>query len=138
MKFKISDYPSSYLGVEFEKDEKLITEKGSLIFCDGEYTFENKIEATNYKNWIAKIFEGKSLTYNIYTAKENLTMALSTKDNSEIFSIDIKENNPILFEPNLHFARTIDLEIKLEKKDWKSTLNDGLKLKSTYITNILK
>ena len=130
MKFKISDYPSSYLGVEFEKDEKLITEKGSLIFCDGEYAFENKIEATNYKNWIAKIFGGKSLTYNIYSAKENLAMALSTKDNSEIFSIDIEESNPILFEPNLHFARTIGLEIKLEQKDWKSTLNDGLKLKT--------
>jgi len=130
MKFKISEYPSSYLAIEFNETEKLITEKGSLIYCDGEYSFENKIEAKNYKNWIAKIFGGKSLTYNIYTAKENLKMALSTKDNSEIFSIDITEENPILFEPNLHFARTIDLEIKLEKKDWKSTLNDGLKLKT--------
>ena len=130
MKFKISEYPSSYLGVEFNLNEKLITEKGTLIYCDGEYTFENKIEAKNYKNWIAKIFGGKSLTYNIYTAKENLKMALSTKDNSEIFSIDIFEENPFLFEPNLHFARPIDLEIKLEKKDWKTTFNDGLKLKT--------
>lgn len=130
MKFKISDYPSSYLAIEFEKGEKLITEKGSLIYSDGEYTFENKIEVKSYKNWIAKIFGGKSLSYNIYTAKESLKMALSTKDNSEIFSIDIDESNPILFEPNLHFARTINLEIKLEKKDWKSTLNDGLKLKT--------
>lgn len=54
MKFKISDYPSSYLGIEFKKDEKIITEKGNLIYCDGEYTFENKIEAKSYKNWIAK------------------------------------------------------------------------------------
>ena len=130
MKFKISDYPSSYLGIEFEKGEQLITEKGVLIYCDGEYTFENKIEAKNYKNWIAKILGGKSLSYNIYTAKEQLTMALSTKDNSEIFSIEIEDSNPILFEPNLHFARTLDLEIKLEQKDWKSTLNDGLKLKT--------
>ncbi len=130
MKFKISDYPSSYLAVEFEKDEKLITEKGNLIYCDGEYTFENKIEAKSYKNWLAKIFGGKSLTYNIYTAEENLKMALSTKDNSEIFSIDVSEENPVLFEPNLHFARTIGLEIKLKRKDWKSTLNDGLKLKT--------
>ena len=130
MKFKISEYPSSYLAIEFNENEKLITEKGSLIYCNGEYAFENKIEAKNYKNWIAKIFGGKSLTYNIYTAKENLKMALSTKDNSEIFSINISEKNPILFEPNLHFARTIDLDIKLEKKDWKSTLNDGLKLKT--------
>lgn len=130
MKFRISGYPSSYLAIEFEKEEKLITEKGNLIYCDGEYAFENRIEAKSYKNWIAKIFGGKSLTYNIYTAKEKLKMALSTKDNSEIFSIDISEENPILFEPDLHFARTIDLEIKLEKKDWKSTLNDGLKLKT--------
>ncbi len=131
MKFKISDYPSSYLGIEFKKDEKIITEKGNLIYCDGEYTFENKIEAKSYKNWIAKIFGGKSLTYNIYTAKEDLKMALSTKDNSEIFDIEITNDNPVLFEPNLHFARTIDLETKLERKDWKSTLNDGLKLRTT-------
>lgn len=130
MKFKISDYPSSYLVVAFEKGEKLISEKGNLIYCDGEYAFENRMEAKSYKNWIAKIFGGKSLTYNIYTAKENLQMALSTKDNSEIFSLEIKKENPILFEPNLHFARTVGIEIKLEKKDWKSTLNDGLKLKT--------
>jgi uncharacterized protein (TIGR00266 family) len=130
MKFKISDYPSSYLAVEFEKNEKLIAEKGTLIYCDGEYSYESKIEIKSYKNWLAKIFGGKSLTYNIYTAKENLLMALSTKDNAEIFQINIVENNPILFEPDLHFARTTDLTIKLEKKDWKSTLNDGLKLKT--------
>lgn len=130
MKFKISDYPSSYLAIEFEKGEKLITEKGSLIYADGEYSFENKIEAKNYKNWIAKIFGGKSLSYNIYTAKESLKMALSTKDNSELFGIDIEEHNPILFEPNLHFARTMNVKTKLEKTDWKSTLNDGLKLKT--------
>ncbi|WCC46573.1 AIM24 family protein [Tenacibaculum finnmarkense] len=130
MKFKISDYPSSYLGIEFEKNEKLIAEKGTLIYCDGEYSLNSKIEAKNYKNWIAKIFGGKSLTYNVYTAKENLKLALSTKDSAEIFSIDILEDSPILIEPNLHFARTIGLEFILEKKDWKTTLNDGLKLKT--------
>ena len=130
MKINISEYPSSYLVVEFEKDEQLITEKGALIYCDGEYAFENKIEIKNYKNWIAKIFGGKSLTYNIYTAKENLKMALSPKDNAELFEIEITDNNSVLFEPNLHFARTIGININLEKKDWKSTLNDGLKLKT--------
>lgn len=130
MRFKITEYPNSYLGIEFEKDEKFIAEKGTLIYSDGEYSFENKIEAKSIKNWIAKIFGGKSLSYNIYTAKENLKMSLSTKDNSEIFCIEIKEDNPVLFDANLHFARTIDLEIKLVKRDWKSTLNDGLKLKT--------
>lgn len=130
MRFEITEYPNSYLGIEFKKNEKFIAEKGTLIYSDGEYSFENKIEAKSIKNWIAKIFGGKSLSYNIYTAKENLKMSLSTKDNSEIFSIEITEDNPVLFDANLHFARTIDLEIKLEKRDWKSTLNDGLKLKT--------
>ncbi len=130
MKLKISEYPSSYLVVELDKNEQLITEKGALIYCDGEYDFENKVEIKSYKNWIAKIFGGKSLTYNIYTAKENLRMALSPKDNSELFEIEITNDNPVLFEPNLHFARTVGIEINLEKKDWKSTLNDGLKLKT--------
>ena len=116
MKLKISEYPSSYLVVEFDENEQLITEKGVLIYCDGEYDFENKIEIKSYKNWIAKIFGGKSLTYNIYTAKENLKMALSPKDNSELFKIEITNDNPILFEPNLHFARTVGIEINLEKK----------------------
>jgi len=101
-----------------------------MIYCDGAYAFENKIEVSSYKNWIAKVFGGKSLTYNIYTAKENLKMALSAKDDSEIFCIDISASIPVLFEPNLHFARTINIDLILEKKDWKSTLNDGLKLKT--------
>ncbi len=130
MKFKIADYPSSYLTISLNKGEQFITEKGALIYCDGDYGFQNKIEAKSYKNWIAKIFAGKSLSYNIYTAKENINMALSPKDNAELFKIDTSSDNPILFEPNLHFARTINIEIKLEKKDWKTTLNDGLKLKT--------
>lgn len=130
MKFIISDYPSSYLSVQFDENEEFITEKGVFIYADGEYSFKNKIEAKNYKNWISKFFGGKSLSYNIYSAEKNITMAFSTKDNAEIFSINISDKNPIIFEPSLHFARTTGLDIKLEKKDWKTTLNDGLKLKT--------
>ena len=130
MKFKISEYPSSYLTIELERDEKIITEKGSLIFCDGQYSHSNRIEANSLNKWIAILLGGKSLSYNVYTANENLKMALSTKDNSEIFMIDILEDNPVSFEPELHFARTMNLEINLEKKDLKTTLHDGLKLKT--------
>lgn len=130
MKCNIAEYPSSYLVIEFEKNEQIITEKGTLIYCDGTYSLGNKIEAKNYKNWIAKIFGGKSLSYNIYQAQENIKMILSPKDNSELFSISIQENSPVVFDPDLHFARTSKLELILEKKDWKSTLNDGIKLKT--------
>lgn len=130
MNFNISEYPSSYLAIELQPDEKIITEKGTLVYCEGEYTFENKLEIKQVKNWIAKIFGGKSLGYNIYTAKEPTKMVLSPKDSSEIFHLSIQANNPIVFEPNLHFARTISLDIQLKKTDWKSTLNDGLKLKT--------
>ena len=131
MKFHISDYPSSYIVISLQKDEKLITEKGAMICCDGEYQFENKLEIQSYKNWIAKLFGGKSLSYNIYTALEDLKITLAPKDSAEIFSMPITPENPILFEPNLHFARTTGVRLALDKRNLKSTLNDGLKLKAT-------
>ena len=111
MKFKISDSPSSYLIIDFTKDEKIITEKGCLIYSDGEYNFENKIEAKGYKNLLALLF-GKSLTYAIYTAKEDLKMTFSTKDTSEIFELEINNNYPILFNPSNHFSRSYRIETK--------------------------
>ena len=131
MNFTIAAYPASYLVVEMEEGEKILAEKGSLIYSDGDYTFENKIEISSYKNWIAKIVGGKSLSYASYCANEPLKMALAPKDNSEIFGIEMQATTAILFEPNLHFARTTAIELLLEKTDWKSTLNDGLKLKAT-------
>ena len=109
MKFEISDIPSSHLVIDFNKDEKIISEKGCLIYSDGEYNFENKIEAKGYKSLLALI-GGKSLTYAIYTAKEDLKMAFSTKDNSEIFEIKINNNCPVLFNPSNHFSRSYGFE----------------------------
>ena len=83
MKFEITQSPNSYLLLELNKNEKIIIEKGCLIYSDGEYDFENKIELESYKNIVSKIFGGKSLTYNIYTAKEELKMGFSAKDNKK-------------------------------------------------------
>ena len=69
MKFKISDSPSSYLIIDFTKDEKIISEKGCLIYSDGEYNFENKIEAKGYKNLLA-LLGGKSLTWSCSSSLE--------------------------------------------------------------------
>lgn len=112
MKFQITESPNSYLLLELNKGEKIIIEKGCLIFSDGEYDFENKIEVESYKNIISKIFGGKSLAYNIYTANEKLKMGFSAKDTAEIFSLEIDKQNPILFDASQHFARTIDIQIK--------------------------
>ena len=61
-----------------------------------EYTFKNKIEVKSYKNWIAKIICRKSLTYNLYTAQENLKKALSPKDNAEIYSINVERKSSFI------------------------------------------
>ena len=113
MKFEITQSPNSYLILELNKYEKIIIEKGCLIFSDGEYGFKNKIEVKSYKNIISKIFGGKSLTYNVYTANEEMKMAFSAKDTAEIFSLEIVEQHPILFFVFQHFARTENIEIKL-------------------------
>jgi uncharacterized protein (TIGR00266 family) len=112
MKFQITESPNSYLLLELNKDEKIIIEKGCLIYSDGEYDFENKIEVESYKNIISKIFGGKSLAYNIYTANEKLKMGFSAKDTAEIFSLEIDKQTPILFNASQHFARTIGVQIE--------------------------
>ena len=110
MKFEITESPNSYLKIDFEKNEKIIVEKGCLMYSNGEYIFENKIEG-GFKNLIAKVFGGKSLTFNVYTAKEAMEMAFSAKDTAEIFCIEIVNNNSILFNASYHFARSFNLDI---------------------------
>ena len=91
MKFEITDSPNSYLKIDFEKNEKIIVEKGCLMYSNGEYIFENKIEG-GFKNLIAKVFGGKSLTFNVYTAKEPMEMAFSAKDT--VFTYNLKITQP--------------------------------------------
>lgn len=129
MQLTISKYPGSFLIAEMLPHEKIITEKGAMIYCNGEHEQENKIEAGSVKNWIAKLL-GKSFTYNVYTAKESLKFIFTPQNNAEIFKIEVKKESPILLEPDMHFARTMGLEIQLAKQSWKSTLNDGLKLRT--------
>jgi len=130
MELKLSDHPSSFLTATLDEGEQIITEKGAFIYCEGEYSLQNIVEANSFKNWIAKIFGGKSLTYNCYTAASNIKLALAPKGNAEIFSIEIKDEMPVFFEPELHFARTKGISFQLESKSLKNTLNDGLKLKT--------
>ena len=111
MKFEIISSPNSYLKVDFEKNEKIIIEKGCFISSTGEYEFENKIEAKSVKNILAKFLSDKSLVYNIFKAKENLEMLFSAKDTAEIFSLEVSNNKPIMLVASLHFARTDGIKI---------------------------
>ncbi|TXE11846.1 TIGR00266 family protein [Seonamhaeicola algicola] len=131
MKTTISEYPNSYLKVELNNSEEIIVERGSMIFADGNYELKTKFEAKTINNWIGKIFGGKSIAYNIYRAKEHIEMIFSPDKNGEIFEIDINETKSVIIEPNAHFARTHQIDLKIIKKDWKTTLNDGLKMKAT-------
>jgi len=66
MKTTISEYPNSYLKVELNESEKIIVERGAMILSDGDYELKTKFEIKTFNNWIGKIFEGKSIAYNIY------------------------------------------------------------------------
>ena len=101
MEINITDYPNSYAEVKLEKDESIVAEKGSFIFSDGEFNSKNKLELSSYKNIIAKL-GGKSLSYVAYKAKENLSLVLGTRDNSELTLIEISQNNPILIKADAH------------------------------------
>ena len=66
MKFEITSYPNSYLKVNFEKNEKIIIEKGCFISSSGEYNFENKIEAKGVKNILANFLSDKNFIYSVH------------------------------------------------------------------------
>ncbi|WMX15631.1 AIM24 family protein [Aureispira sp. CCB-E] len=136
MDLQISPYPGSFLLAKMNPSEKIITEKGVLISCNGRYHQENKIEARGVKNWLATAF-GKSLIYNMYTAQESVQFIFAPKNNAELFSLDINAQCPVLFDPQSHFARTTGLDIELAKQDWKSALNDGLKLRTKGKGNLI-
>jgi len=130
MNTKISGYPNSYLEVQLNKGEEFIVEKGGMIFTDGTYELETKIEAKTVNNWIAKIIGGKSLTYNIYKAKSHLTMMFAPSKNADLFEIDVQKEDSILIEADVHFGRTTGLNLLLAKQGIKNTLNDGIKLRT--------
>ena len=124
MKINIKDYPNSFAELKFEKDEIIIAEKGSFIFSDGEFTSENKMELSSYKNLIAKI-GGKSFSYVNYKAKESLLMVMGTRDNSELTLIKINKNNPIKIKANAHFARSSGIKIELVDSKITEIFNSG-------------
>ena len=124
MKINITDYPNSYAQVKLEKDESIIAEKGSFIYSDGEFLAENKIEFSSYKNLIAKI-GGKSLSYVLYEAQENLSLVLGTRDNSELTLVEITKNNPILIKADAHFARSSNVEIELLNRKITEIFDSG-------------
>ena len=131
MEFKIAASPSSYLILHMSEGEQIIAESGTFIFSDGLYTVSSKFELKSYKNWLAKLFGGKSLIYKIYRAQESLQLMLSVKDNAELFLVEVEADNSIIFTPGLHFARTELVNLHFHKRDWNSTINDGFKLKTS-------
>ena len=140
MEINITDYPNSYAEVKLEKDESIVAEKGSFIFSDGEFNSKNKLELSSYKNIIAKL-GGKSLSYVAYKAKENLSLVLGTRDNSELTLIEISQNNPILIKADAHFARTSNVGIKLldtkiteifDSGFWMNVFGDGYLILKGY------
>ena len=140
MNINITEYPNSYAEIKLEKSESIIAEKGSFIFSDGEFISENKLELSSYKNILAKL-GGKSLSYVAYKAKESLSLALGSRDNSELTLIEISKNNPILIKADAHFARTSNVEIKLldtkiteifDSGFWMNVYGDGYLILKGY------
>ncbi|MFA8450116.1 MAG: AIM24 family protein [Bacteroidales bacterium] len=130
MNYKLSSYPNSFLKIDFDPGERIIIESGALLYSSGEYSFEKKYEAKSMNSWIAKLFGGKSLTYNVYTAKDSIDMVFSPKQNSEVLMLEVEEDKPIVFRSSAHFARTQGLEVALTRTKLKSKLFAGLKLKT--------
>ena len=81
MKFEITSYPNSYLKVNFEKNEKIIIEKGCFISSSGEYNFENKIEAKINKSKNELLDEVDEVKSELFEKVDKITNKITGKTN---------------------------------------------------------
>ena len=110
MEINITDYPNSYAEIKLEKNESIIAEKGSFIFSDGEFSSENKLELSSYKNLIAKkeLEMMKKTTFLINTSRgpiineNDLVEALKDEKIAGV-GLDVYDKEPLPQDHKLRF-----------------------------------
>lgn len=130
MRSEISSYPNTYLQVELDQGEHVLTERGSMIFAQGDYSISTKYEVKNLNSWILRILEGKSFRYNIYQAKSKTSLLFTPDKNGELLKLDVSDKRPIIIEPSAHFARIGEVELTMIKQSAFKNFWDGFKMRT--------
>lgn len=125
MKINLTNNPNSYLIVDMEKNEKIVSEKNSVIFSNGEFTQEkiNRIEVN--KQWFSRILK-KVFSFDVYKAKSNIKMILAPENGTELVKLKPSETKVIIFNSSLLFAKNWELGTILEENGLRKIVRDTL------------
>jgi len=128
---EVSPYPNTFLQIELDQGEHILTERGAMIYAQGDYSISTKYEAKNLNSWILRIFEGKSFRYNIYQAKSKTSLVFTPDKNGELIKLDVSKSRPIIIVPSAHFARIGEVELTMIKQNAFKNFWDGFKMRIT-------
>lgn len=116
MNYEFIYQPYPLLKITLAEGETLKTELGTIAFWKGEIEIKLLKEIKSYKNVIAK-FSGKSLIYNLVSAKMQAEIFLAPKNGQLIQAMSV-ENTTINLLPSAFLANS-GLESKVIFKDYE-------------------
>lgn len=126
MQSEITGFPFSILKIKLNIGEQIIVEKGALLSYRGELEWITKVEARTFKHLALKIF-GKSLTYNVFTAKTDAELIFAPSGAGDLLEIKLQPEAAYYISPGNHLARhgVIHFDAKI---DSKAILSDNLRV----------
>ena len=117
MNYKIVGEPMPVVICDLERDESMITEKGSMVWMSP--NMDMQTEAGGVGKALGRMFSGESMFQNIYTAKGGSGMiAFAASFPGSIRAIEITPDRPVVAQKSAFLAaeRGVELSVFFQKK----------------------
>ena len=117
MKYEIKGEPMPVVICNLENGEKMITERGSMVWMTPNLKMETK--GGGIGKAFGRMFTGEALFQNIYTAENGTGMiAFASSFPGTIRAVEITPDKPIIAQKSAFLASTdgVELSVKFQKK----------------------
>lgn len=117
MKYRIQGEPMPVVICDLEAGEKMITEKGSMVWMSPNMKMET--HAGGFGKAFGKMFSGESMFQNTYTAEGGVGMiAFASSFPGSIRAIEITPDKPVICQKSAFLASTsgVELSVHFQKK----------------------
>ena len=117
MNYKIVGEPMPVVICDLERDESMITEKGSMVWMSP--NMDMQTEAGGVGKALGRMFSGESMFQNIYTAKGGPGMiAFAASFPGSIRAIEITPDRPVVAQKSAFLAaeQGVELSVFFQKK----------------------
>lgn len=111
MKYEIKGGAFPVVICELENNEKMITEKGSMVWMSP--NMEMETVGGGIGKMFSKAFSGESMFQNIYTAKGNGMIAFGSSFPGRIIPLDIYPGHNMIVQKSAFLASTANVELSI-------------------------